>query len=196
LLSRDSQIAATHPTTFEGDCFYSADLVGSLRVFLRDALGEDLGVAYLTGAAGNTAPLDIEHDRERSRPWYGEEGWRRAGEYLGRGVLEVIESAKPMPNPVLRLAQEVVRQARIESFGDSRFPGRLQARANFIGLQVLYLHGVIFRLNLTMLDAHRTIIKNQIRLPASSDHNTILRELISLPPLRTVGDSNYYLPSH
>ena len=98
----------THPTTFEGDCFYSADLVGSLRTFLRDVLGDRLGVVYLTGAAGDTAPFDIEHDRDKTRPWYGEEGWRRAGEYLGRGALSVIESAEPMDDPVLRLARAVV----------------------------------------------------------------------------------------
>jgi len=123
---------ATHPTTFEGDCFYSADLVGSLRSFLRDALGGDLGVVYLTGAAGNTAPLDIEHDAERSRPWYGEVGWKRAGEYLGRGVLEVVDSAPPMTDPVLRLAQAVVK-IPIRQYPDDFDPEKLSWGREYFG---------------------------------------------------------------
>lgn len=123
---------ATHPTSFEGDRFYSADLVGSLRAFLRQNLGEQVGVVYLTGAAGDTAPLDIEHDRERSRPWYGEEGWRRCGEYLGGEVLRLIEAANPMPNPVLRLEQAVV-EIPIRPYPDDFDPEKLSWGREYFG---------------------------------------------------------------
>lgn len=100
---------ATHPNSMEGESYYSADIVGSVRAFLRRNLGEDVGVVYLTGAGGNTAPWDIEHDRERARPWYDEEGWKRCGMYLGGEILKVIASTPtPMTDPILSLAQDVV----------------------------------------------------------------------------------------
>ena len=98
---------ATHPNSMEGERFYSADIVGSVRAYLRSHLG-DVGVVYLTGAAGNTAPWDIERDREQTRPWYGEEGWRRCGAYLGDEILRVIASTSEPVDPVLKLAQTVV----------------------------------------------------------------------------------------
>ncbi len=98
---------AMHPTTFENENFYSADVPGALRSFLRKNLGDDVGIVYLTGAAGNTAPWDIERDKERERPWYGEEGWRRCGMYLGGEILKVTASTTSPMNPVLRLAQTV-----------------------------------------------------------------------------------------
>lgn len=99
---------ATHPTTMEGDCFYSADIPGSVRAFLRRNLGEEVGVVYLTGSAGNTAPMQLEGNPGRARPWYGEEGWMRCGTYIGAEVLKVIASTtEPMSDPELRLAQAV-----------------------------------------------------------------------------------------
>ena len=99
---------ATHPTTMEGDCFYSADIPGAVRIFLRRNLGEDVGVVYLTGAAGNTSPMQLENNPQRERPWYGEQGWERCGTYIGAEVLKVIASTvEPMAEPEIRLAQAV-----------------------------------------------------------------------------------------
>ena len=101
---------ATHPTSFENESFYSADLVGAVRSFLRHNLGEDLGVIYLTGAAGDTAPLQLEDNEQRARPWYGEDGWKRCGLYLGGEILKIIAATtEPMSDPVLRLEQAVAR---------------------------------------------------------------------------------------
>jgi len=99
---------AAHPTSFESETFYSADIVGSLRMFLRRNLGEEVGVAYLTGAAGNTALLQLDDNPERERPWYGEEGYTRCGMYMGAEVLKMIASTtEPMADPRIRLVQAV-----------------------------------------------------------------------------------------
>ena len=123
---------ATHPTSFESESFYSADLVGSLRAFLRKNLGAEVGVVYLTGAAGDTAPLDIEHDTERARPWYGEEGWRRCGAYLGGEILRLIEAAEPMTDPVLRLEQAVAK-IPIRPYPDDFDPEKLSWGREYFG---------------------------------------------------------------
>lgn len=99
---------ATHPTSMEGDCFYSADIPGSLRAFLRRNLGDEVGIVYLTGAAGNTSPMQLENNPERDRRWYDEVGWERCGTYIGAEVLKVIASTtEPMADPMIRLAQAV-----------------------------------------------------------------------------------------
>jgi neutral ceramidase len=100
---------STHPNSVEGESFYSADLAGSVRMFIRRNLGEDVGVVYLTGAAGNTAPSKLDDNKDRKMPWRGEEGWKRSGLYLGGEIVKIISGAvEPMQNPSLRLEQATV----------------------------------------------------------------------------------------
>jgi hypothetical protein len=100
---------STHPNSMEGESYYSADVAGAVRIFLRRNLGEDIGVVYLTGAAGNTAPSKLDGNKEKKMPWRNEDGWRRSGTYLGSEMLKVISGAvEPMQNPVLRLEQASV----------------------------------------------------------------------------------------
>lgn len=99
---------ATHPNSVEGESYYSADLVGAVRQVLRAALGDDVGVVYLTGAGGNTAPSILADNKENVQPWRGEQGWRRSGLYLGGEILKVIAATwQPMAKPELRLAGAV-----------------------------------------------------------------------------------------
>ena len=101
---------STHPNCVEGECYYSADLPGEVRRVLRADLGEDVGVVYLTGAAGDTAPSIMEDNPDNRQPWRGEEGLKRSGRYLGGEILKVIaESVDPMPNQDLALRQEILQ---------------------------------------------------------------------------------------
>ena len=73
---------------------------------LRGALGEQVGVVYLTGAAGNTAPSIIENNPQNLQPWRKEEGLVRSGLNLGGEILKVIANQiNPISNPVLQHAQ-------------------------------------------------------------------------------------------
>jgi len=100
---------SSHPNSLEGESFYSADFPGAVRAFLRRNLGDEVGIVYLTGAAGNTAPSQLEDNPHADMPWRGEQGWARSGRYLGSEILKVVASTlKPMPEPRLRLAQSVV----------------------------------------------------------------------------------------
>jgi neutral ceramidase len=97
---------ATHPNCVEGESFYSADLPGEVRRVLRAALGTDVGVVYLTGAAANTAPSIMENNPKSIQPWRGEQGLVRSGVYLGGEILKVIATqVEPMADPVLRHEQ-------------------------------------------------------------------------------------------
>ena len=97
---------ATHPNCVEGESYYSADLPGQVRRVLRGALGEEVGVVYLTGAAGNTAPSIMENNPQSIQPWRGESGLVRSGLYLGGEILKIIaEQTTPMVDPVVRHAQ-------------------------------------------------------------------------------------------
>jgi hypothetical protein len=97
---------ATHPNCVEGESFYSADLPGEVRRVLRAALGPDLGVIYLTGAAANTAPSIMENNPQNVQPWRGEQGLVRSGIYLGAEILKVVaQQVDPMSAPVLRHQQ-------------------------------------------------------------------------------------------
>jgi predicted neutral ceramidase superfamily lipid hydrolase len=60
---------STHPNCLEQGEFYSADLPGEVRRVLRGVLGDQLGVVYLTGAAGNTAPSIMEANPDQRQPW-------------------------------------------------------------------------------------------------------------------------------
>ena len=94
---------STHPNTLEGESFYCADIPGEVRRVVRAALGdENIGVVYLTGASGNTAPSIMENNPNNVQPWRGELGLKRSGAYLGGEILRVIAAAvEPMSNPVL-----------------------------------------------------------------------------------------------
>jgi hypothetical protein len=52
----------THPTTFYGGDFFSADFPGAARAFLREALGESVAVLFFNGAQG-----DISIDDQLTR---------------------------------------------------------------------------------------------------------------------------------
>jgi hypothetical protein len=94
---------ATHPNCVEGESYYSADLPGEVRRVLRGALGQEVGVVYLTGAAANTAPSIMENNPQNIQPWRGEAGLVRSGLYLGGEILKVIAArVTPMADPVLR----------------------------------------------------------------------------------------------
>jgi neutral ceramidase len=94
---------STHPTCLAEESFYSADLPGEVRRVLRAALGADVGIVYLTGAAGNTAPAVLENNPQNVQPWHGEQGLVRSGLYLGGEILKVMAAqAQPIPNSVLR----------------------------------------------------------------------------------------------
>jgi len=97
---------STHPNCVEGESFYSADLPGEVRRVLRGALGDDVGVVYLTGAAADTAPSIMENNRANIQPWRGETGLVRSGLYLGGEILKVIaEQVTPMQHPEVRHTQ-------------------------------------------------------------------------------------------
>jgi hypothetical protein len=96
---------ATHPNCIEGDTVYSADIPGASRKYLKQLLGKDVTVVYLTGAAGNTAPSLLDPFVE-SQPWRGNEGLERSGLYLAAQAAQVIAATlEPMADPVLRLEQ-------------------------------------------------------------------------------------------
>lgn len=118
---------ATHPNCLEGEEFYSADIPGEVRRVLRRNLGDDLGVVYLTGCNGNTAPSQLENNREKTMPWRGEAGLRRSGVYLGAEILKVIAAAvNPMATEILRLRRETL-QIPIRPWPESFDPNTLRA---------------------------------------------------------------------
>lgn len=101
---------SSHPNSIEGESFYSADIVGAVRAYLRRSIGDDLGVVYLTGAAGNTAPSELVDNTENIQPWRGEEGWKRSGMYLGSEIVKTIAGTiDPMINPKLVLKKETLQ---------------------------------------------------------------------------------------
>jgi neutral ceramidase len=93
---------ATHPNCVENESFYSADIPGEVRRVLRAALGEEVGIIYLTGAAANTAPSIMENNPQNIQPWRGEAGLVRSGLYLGGEIVKVIAAqVTPMVEPLL-----------------------------------------------------------------------------------------------
>lgn len=96
---------ATHPNCIESATVYSADLPGAARKYLQRVLGQDVAVVYLTGAAGNTAPSQLDPYDPRL-PWRGDAGLERSGMYLAGEALKVIaETIEPMAEPVLAHSQ-------------------------------------------------------------------------------------------
>src|SRR5206468_1532353 len=100
---------ATHPNSLEAESFYSADIPGASRRALKRALGEHVGVVYLTGAAGNTAPSLLDPLNE-AQPWRGEIGVERSGQYLAGEALKTIAAViEPMNDPQLRFAYDTLQ---------------------------------------------------------------------------------------
>lgn len=91
-----------HPNCMESETFYSADLPGETRRFLRTILGENLGVIYLTGCAGDTAPKRMVGENLDLQPWKNDPGAIRAGQYLGSSLLaKICEVYLPMRSHAL-----------------------------------------------------------------------------------------------
>ena len=99
---------STHPNTMEGECFYSADLPGATRKYLKRLLGSNVTCLYLTGASGNTAPSILD-PHNAAQPWRGDAGCERSGLYLAGEAAKVIASGiEPMKSPQLRSETEIL----------------------------------------------------------------------------------------
>jgi neutral ceramidase len=102
---------ASHPNCVEGESFYSADLPGAIRDFLRPHLGP-AEIIYLTGAAGNTAPSVMVNNPSNQQPWRGEVGLQRCGTYLGSEILKLVTGMlQPMAEQSVALAQRDLQVA-------------------------------------------------------------------------------------
>jgi hypothetical protein len=102
---------ATHPNALEGEEFYSADIPGAVRKYLRRLLGEQAQIIYLTAAAGDTAPSIIDPVDE-SHPWRGEAGVERSGMYVAGEAARVIAAGfKPMEAPQIKLGKQTLEVA-------------------------------------------------------------------------------------
>lgn len=100
---------ASHPNCCENELFYSADIPGAVRDTLHKSLGNDVGVVYLTGAAGNTAPTIMENNPEPRHPWRKEDGLVRSGQYLGAEILKQLAAQiDPMANQSLAVMSETL----------------------------------------------------------------------------------------
>lgn len=98
-----------HPNCVEKECYYSADLPGEVRRLVKSAFGNDTGVVYLTGAAGNTSPVIREPGRE-TQPFMGEQGLSRAGLLMTGELCKIIaQSFTPIDQPTLSFAHAAVR---------------------------------------------------------------------------------------
>jgi hypothetical protein len=115
---------ATHPNSIESATVYSADVPGEVRKNLKSTFGQDVGVVYVTGAAGNTAPSILD-PYDESHPWRGEEGLVRSGLYLASEAAKVIASSyTPMASPNLQL-QQISLQISLRSWpkaGEPTYP--------------------------------------------------------------------------
>jgi len=99
----------THPNCVENELYYSADIPGEVRRLLKAMLGSDTGVVYLTGAAGNVAPIIREPGRTE-QPWMGEQGLLRSGLYLTGGISSLIAKAiEPIESPSLSVKHTALR---------------------------------------------------------------------------------------
>ena len=124
---------ATHPNCVAQGSFYSADLPGETRRLLRSALGPELGVVYLTGAAGDTSPHLLKDNPDTRQPWHGEEGLIRSGRNLAGVVLQTLAgSIHPIEDETLALERrEVAVPIRPwpEDFDIDRLDDRRRERA-------------------------------------------------------------------
>jgi hypothetical protein len=100
---------ATHPNAIESATVYSADIPGAARRSLRKLFGQNIGVVYLTGCAGNTAPSVLD-PYDESHPWRGDAGLERSGLYLAGEAAKVIASTlSPMQSPELKMQSDVLQ---------------------------------------------------------------------------------------
>ena len=100
---------ASHPNCCESESFYSADFPGAVRKNLRTMLGDDVGVTYLTGAAGNTAPSIMENNPKNRQPWRSEDGLERSGAYLAAEILKTIQGqVDPLADQSVKVVQRRV----------------------------------------------------------------------------------------
>ena len=88
----------THPTTFYGADFYSADFPGMARGFLREALGESVAVLYFNGAQGD---ISIEDQLTRQNVQTGRE-------------LSMVRTAHQVTGETLRLFTEVAFNEHVD----------------------------------------------------------------------------------
>ena len=96
---------STHPNAVEGESFYSADIVGTIRSNLKRVFGDACGCCYFTGASGNTAPSIMEANERGEQPWRGEAGLERSGWYMAGEVMKVIAAEiDPMADDALAIA--------------------------------------------------------------------------------------------
>lgn len=99
---------SSHPNSIEDEYVYSADFPGVARQKISVAC-HGVPVVYLTGAAGNTAPSQLD-PYVSEQLWRHEDGVRRSGEYLGEVALNTIAAAvEPMESPILRFEQEILK---------------------------------------------------------------------------------------
>jgi hypothetical protein len=99
----------THPNCVENEHYYSADLPGEIRRLLKLMLGPETVVVYLTGAAGNVAPIIMEPFTS-VQPWMGEEGLTRAGLCLAGEAAAIMATAvDPIQDPCLRFEHAALR---------------------------------------------------------------------------------------
>lgn len=98
----------THPNCVENGRYYSADLPGEVRRLLKSMFG-DVGVVYLTGAAGNTSPI-IREPGLKEQPFMGEDGLARAGLYMTGEIGKIIaQSFTAIEFPTLAVAHATLR---------------------------------------------------------------------------------------
>jgi len=106
---------STHPNSVEGESYYSADVVGATRKYLRAIYGDDLDICYLTGAAGNTAPSDL-YNKDFVGYFRNEEGLQRSGVYLASEIAKVIcETFEPMESDVLTV-REIILPVKVREY--------------------------------------------------------------------------------
>jgi neutral ceramidase len=114
---------ATHPNSIESETVYSADVPGAVRRHLRKIFGENIGVVYLTGAAGDTAPSILD-PLDEAQPWRGDEGLERSGQYLAAEAAKVIASCiKPIAEPIVALHRSAL-QIPLRTWPQPGEPGR------------------------------------------------------------------------
>jgi len=99
----------THPNCVENELYYSADIPGEVRRLLKAMLGGGTGVVYLTGAAGNVAPIIREPGRTE-QPWMGEQGLLRSGLYVTGEIGKIIAQAiEPIESPNLSVGHTALQ---------------------------------------------------------------------------------------
>lgn len=116
---------ANHPNSVECELYYSADIPGEVRRLLKQMLGRDVTVLYLTGAAGNVTPLILEPFTPE-QPWMGEEGlWRSGLVIAGEAAKAIASTVDPVREPVMRVEQAAlsIPMRPFPKPGERNYPG-------------------------------------------------------------------------